>query len=49
MKYNKPSVTRLDTASLAIQGNNDKSSNIVMDANPHVTVFSTGGAYDLDE
>jgi hypothetical protein len=48
MRYQKPSIVLLGSASSAIQGHAIKGVKST-DANPLTTELSTGNAYDLDE
>jgi hypothetical protein len=49
MRYVKPSIVCLGTASCVIQGNANKTRHIAMDADGVQLPRSTGSAYDLDE
>ena len=48
-EYQKPTVISLAAASTAIQGSHNKNINVVQDANPQDSTFTSGMAYDLDE
>jgi hypothetical protein len=48
MRYEKPSIATIGTASSAIQNHGHKSG-MADDANTSSTQFSTGSSYDLDE
>ena len=48
MRYEKPSIATIGTASNAIQNHGHKSG-MADDANTSSTQFSTGSSYDLDE
>lgn len=49
MAYNKPAVETLGRAICSVRGQCDKGPPLVPDACLPTVLFSTGGAYELDE